>query len=92
MPRVSTSTHPIAVFRRANGLTQTEMAELLDLKMRTVLAIECGKRRMTAPTEAKLAMLRDSGGFSEAGKALEQAVTKYRADLYKKAGIPLPSA
>lgn len=48
MARKSTSTHPLAQYRAANGLSQKQLAEALGVAELTVYRWEAGKRKIDA--------------------------------------------
>ena len=87
MGRRSTSEHELAVFRRARGWTQREMAEALGVSRRTVQAIELGQMDLPEKRRLKLASLEGE----DVTTVIEGRVTAYRQHLYETAGMPAPA-
>ena len=87
MARPSTSKNEMAVFRRARGWTQSELARALGLSPRTVQAIEIGRMPMPEKHRLKLASLEEK----DVASVIEGRVTAYRQHLYETAGIAAPA-
>ena len=88
MGRQSISKHELAVFRRARGLTQGELAKLLGVSFRTVQAIELGHMGFPERQRLKIASLEGKDLIP----VIEGRVTAYRQRLYKTAGLAAPAA
>lgn len=85
MPRVSKSTHPLAIARLSMEMGQREMGELLGVTRHTIQAIELGHLEMSPRLAAKLAAVNGEDVRSH----LERKVEEFRQEIYRKAGVPL---
>ena len=86
MSRVSTSEHPLAVYRRSIGATQPAMAKLLGISKSSIQAIELGNLKMSERLSLKLFALRGTNQ-TDIKEYAELKVAEYKRRLFRELKI-----